>query len=86
MQWKDEVVSVELREGGLLVDDHAGGDFPAIRSELVDSLESTEMRCMLLPYEVDGGICSRSQRSQAFIVVETGGASDRLGRLDEDVV
>ena len=44
------------------------------------------MGCMLLPHEVDGGICSRSQRTQELIVVETGGASGRLDWLDEDVV
>ena len=38
MQRKDKVVSIELREGGLLINDHAGGDFLAIGSELVDSL------------------------------------------------
>jgi hypothetical protein len=59
VQRKDEVVSVELREGGLLADDHAARDFSAIGSELVDSLESIEMGRVLLPYEVDGGICSR---------------------------
>jgi hypothetical protein len=40
MQRKDKVVSVELREGRLLVDDHAAQDFLAIRSELFDDLES----------------------------------------------
>jgi hypothetical protein len=62
MQRKDKVVSVELREGGLLVDDHAGQDFLAIRNELVDDFESIEMRWLLLPNEVNGSICSRTQR------------------------
>ena len=63
MQRKNEVVSVELREGGLLIDHHTARDFSTGRIVLVDSLESIQMRCMLLPNEVNGCICSRTQRT-----------------------
>ena len=76
---KDKVSSAELGECGLLIKDRAAGDLSAVFGELVDGLESIQVRCMLLPHEVNGRICSLTQGPQNLVIIKAGGAIGMVG-------